>query len=153
MKKILFIWAVLFCIGTTAYGDPAVKSENANVLTGGVHEYTGTISLIALDGTATVYTGKTLKAEVKGDKVEFTLMRLPLSSILAVQAYIPNVTVDPVTGDIPRQSGIGVVVLYAGLTGNIYGNTLTDQSCDLVFDVQNTGADFLRFEFTGTATN
>lgn len=153
MKKILFFWAVLFCIGTTAYGNPGVKSENANVLTGGIHEYTGTISLIALDGTATVYTGKMLRAEVKGDKVKFTLIKLPLSSVIAVEADIPDITVDPETGDIPQQSDIAVVVFYAGLTGNVYGNTLTDQSCDLVFDVQNTGADFLRFEFTGTATN
>lgn len=151
MKKILFIWAVLFCFGTTAYGDPVVTSISGNLLSDGVHQYTGTITATALDGTMSVYAGKTLKAEVEGNKVRYTLVKVPLT-IVSVTIQIPNITVDPATGDIPQQNTIGVEVLNVALTGNVYGNTLTDQTCDLVFDAEASKG-FLRFEFTGTAVN
>lgn len=60
----LFLWAVLFCIGTTAHSYPSVTSDNGNELSEGVHTYTGTLWVTALNGVTTSYTGKSLKAVV-----------------------------------------------------------------------------------------
>lgn len=153
MKKMLFLWVVLFCIGTTAYGYPSVTSDNGKELSDGVHTYTGTLSVTALNGVTTSYTGKTLEAVAQNNKVELTLLRVPLANA-AVTFLIQDVTVDQATGVVPGIQDVGVIVILAGIPGNIYGNMLTNQTCDLEFDVLGAGSsDFVRFRYVGTPTN
>lgn len=153
MKKILFLWAVLFCIGTTAYGYPSVTADNGNALSDGVHQYTGTLAITALNGVTTSYTGKTVQATVQGDRVDYNLARVRLITNL-VSLDIVNTQVDPVNGVIPTQTDTPIYILLTGIPGNIYGHTLTDQTCDLEFDVLGSGDNnFIRIRFTGTATN
>lgn len=146
----LFLWAVLFCIGTTAYGYPSVTSDNGNELSDGVHTFTGTLSVTALNGITTSYTGKSLEASVRGNQVEFTLVRVPLTTA-SLTLRIPGVTVDQATGVIPGIQRVGVIAILSGIPGNVYGNTLTDQTCDFEFDVLGTGtSDFIRIRYVGT---
>lgn len=151
MKKTLFLVALLFCIATTGAAHLPATSVNRSIIKDGVHRYTGTLAVTTVAGITTSYTGRNIQAATAGGEAEFTLFRVPVGAG-SLTVNIGNVQYDTTTGAILPQSETGIMILNVALTGNIYGNNLSDASCDLEFDVEATGG-LVRFRFTGHSTD